>query len=273
MSYKDYDHPRTMAPQTPPLVYCSAPGWMPSRPPQEQARALLQELEALHVKRDLQALPELKWTQELQRLCRVWGFPQVLVGELQELLVPQEPPKRLRHSWPSNQGATRGSSGGSGGNLPHFGEEGSPPGPGFSTKVKPNYNDPTNPYPPHVRPPQPTREPKQQLEDPVYQDSNDQDSAAQESAVQESAHQELTHQESAIQESAYQAATNGAAEERAKDEDPPTAETVTKENHLKESHLRGEQPKRKPPKGRPPREEPPGGRQPPLQHLKGPRDH
>ena len=81
-----------MAPQTPPLVYCSTPGWMPSRPPQEQARALLQELEALvpGLKRDLKALPELKRTQELQRLCRLWGFPQVLLGELQELLAPQK---------------------------------------------------------------------------------------------------------------------------------------------------------------------------------------
>ena len=64
---------------------------MPSGPPQEQARALLQELEALvpGLKRDLKALPELKWTQELQRLCRLWGFPKVLLGELQEPLAPQ----------------------------------------------------------------------------------------------------------------------------------------------------------------------------------------
>ena len=39
-----------------------------------------------------------------------------------------------------------------------------PPGPGSSTKVEHSYNDPTNPYPPHVRPPQPTQEPRQQLE-------------------------------------------------------------------------------------------------------------
>ena len=156
---------------------------MPSRPPQEQAQALLQELEALvpGLKRDLQALPELKRTQELQRLCRLWGFPQVLLGELQDLLAPQkqqeesgtkaeaqhdqatnqsleattpdpeeEPPKRPRHSWPSTQGATRGSSRGSGGNLPHFGEEGSPPGPGYSTKVKHSCNDPINTHPPYV---------------------------------------------------------------------------------------------------------------------------
>ena len=92
VSYKDYDHPRTMTPQTPPPVYFSIPGWTPSGPPQEQARALLQRLEALvpGLKRDLKALPELKRTQELQRLCRLWGFPQVLLGELQELLAPQE---------------------------------------------------------------------------------------------------------------------------------------------------------------------------------------
>ena len=170
---------------------------MTPEPPQEQAWALLQELEALvpGLKRDLKALPELKRTQELQRLCRLWGFPKVLLGELQELLAPQEqqeetgtkaeaqhdratnqsleattpdpeeePPKRPRHKWPSTQEATKGSSVGSGGHLPHFGEEGSPPGPKPNTKANSNGNNPANPHPPHVRPPHHTQEPQRQPE-------------------------------------------------------------------------------------------------------------
>ena len=109
--------------QTPPLVYCSAPGCNYNTPMGAHAKIALEFLK-IHIN---MAHPQ----QVTKRAIAAKPLGTTTPEGHQE-----EPTTRPRHSWPNTQGSTRRSSVGSGGNLPHFGEGGLPLGPRSNKKVE-----------------------------------------------------------------------------------------------------------------------------------------